>query len=59
MNQDDKTDKEDRRERYNRRHGYIEEIANSAPHRRKPPYKRQQDQGSYLDELDDWLDDNE
>lgn len=55
---EDSTDKEDRRDRYNRRHGYTpEEALGSTSPRRKAPYKREQlSQGDYLEELDeDWF----
>lgn len=55
---DDSTDKEDRRERYNRKHGYVQEEAlNTMSPRRKTPYKREQlSQGDYMEELDeDWF----
>lgn len=57
---DDSTDKEDRRDRYNRKHGYApgEALGSTPPPpRRKAPYKREQlSQGDYLEELDeDWF----
>jgi hypothetical protein len=53
----DSSDKEDRRERYNRRHGHAQDGVDTTPQTRRPPYKRQQPSGNeYLEDLeDDWF----
>jgi len=60
MKSKDDTDREDRRERYERRHGQPQKLTNDQPKKRRDPYKRQQlNFNTGWDEDDDeWFDDN-